>query len=256
MRAKSPAPRRRQLSRVTSAPIGKSATLTPSPLSGNRKANQKPLSRKSSASSRMSDSQTSLDSQDSAQFANFVKTNLQDSGIICSKEDEEVIEDAIEKTLLEIGEEGSNSPMLQIVDGSADQEELEQRNPEKFQKLRELATFNYENISLDDINMAAEEVEEENDDGNRSKPVIEGDFIEESNQSGSGVSYLSIREEDTRDSTDTFYSLKEESEEEKLSDFNEESEEEIDSKKSEKSKSSDSISFEKAFKKLQCQKIQ
>ena len=200
----------------------------------------------------MSDSQTSLDSQDSAQFANFVKTNLQETGIICSQEDEAIINDAIEKTLLEVADEGSNSSMLQIVDGSVDKEEFEQRNPNRFQKLRELANFNDEDISLDDINMAAEDVPEtkQNGDGNRSRPIIEDAINEESNQSCSGISYLSMREEDTRDSTDTFYSLKEESGEESLSDFNEESEGEIDSKKSVKSKSSDSFSFENAFKKL------
>lgn len=195
----------------------------------------------------MSDSQTSLDSQDSAQFANFVKTNLQDSGIICSHEDQEVINDAIEKTLLEIGEGTANSSMLQIVDGRLDKEELEQRNPDRFQKFRDLANLNNDEISLDDINMEAEAVLDtiQHEDGNLSKQSIGG---EESNQSGEN--YLSIREEDTRDSTDTFYSLKEESEDEIFSDLNEQSEEEDDSKKSRKSKSSDNISFEKAFKKF------
>ena len=244
-----------QVSRTTSAPYGsKSKTLTPSPQQGNRKANVRDLSRKSSTSSTIS-RMTDEDSNDSSQFASFVKKSLHDSGIMCSKEDEEVVDDAIEKTLHEVSDGSHNSSihssMMQIIDGSTDKEELEQRNPERFQKLRQLASNNYDDISLDDINMAGEEVLDNIriDDCNQLKPN-ERELNDESNTSGHG--FLNVREEETRDSTDTFYSLQEESEKEVFSDLDEVSEEEKESNKSDKSetRSNDSLSVEKAFKKL------
>ena len=258
--AKSPLSSRRQLSRATSAPYGgKSKTPTPPQHKGNRKIGSRELSRKSSTSSTMSivSRLTDEDSNDSTEFASFVRKNLQDNGIICSKEDEEVVNDAIEKTLYEHSDASNNSSlhssMLQIVDGSVDKEELEQRNPERFQKLRQLASYNYDDISsLDDVNMAGEEVIEnmKTDYISQSRLNVEKEFQDESNQSGN--SFRSVREEETRDSTDTFYSLKEESEEEKFSDLDEVSEEEKNSKKSSNSdsKTSDSLTFENAFKKL------
>ena len=247
---------KRQISRTTSAPYGsKSKTLTPSPKQSNRKANVRELSRKSSTSSAIS-RMTDEDSNDSAEFASFVKKSLHDSGIISSKEDEEVVDDAIEKTLHEVSDGSHNSSlhssMMQIIDGSADKEELEQRNPERFQKLRQLANNNYDDISLDDINMAGEEVFDniEIDDNNQLKPNSLRDHNDESNTSGN--SFLSVQDEETRDSTDTFYSLKEEPEKEFFSDLDEVSEEEKDSSKSNisETKSTDSLSVEKAFKKL------
>ena len=254
-RPNSSLPPKRQVSRTTSAPYGsKSKALTPSPQQGNRKANVRELSRKSSTSSTIS-RMTDEDSNDSSQFASFVKKSLHDSGIMCSKEDEEVIDDAIEKTLHEVSDGSHNSSihssMMQIIDGSTDKEELEQRNPERFQKLRQLASYNYDDISLDDINMADEEVLDniKVDGYNQLKPN-ERELNDESNISGH--SFLSVREEETRDSTDTFYSFQEESEKEVFSDLDEVSEEEKDSNKSNKSetKSNDSLSVETAFKKL------
>ena len=244
--SRSPLPPRKQLSRATSAPYGgKSSVHTPSPQSRHRKANSRELSRKSSTSSTVS-RMTDEDSNDSVQFANFVKKSLHDSGIMSSREDEDVVNDAIEKTLYELSDGSTNSSlhssMLQIIDGSMDKDELDQRNPDRFLKLRELASFN-DDISLADVNMAEEDVEDglQKVDSNQSQPG-EGEINEESNQSGSN---LHSQRRESRDSTDTFYSLKEESEEEKFSDLDEISEEEIDSKKSAKSESKnpDSDSF-------------
>ena len=143
--------------------------------------------------------------------------------------------------------------MLQIVDGSVTKDELDQRNPDRFQKLRELASFNDDDISLDNVNLAEEEIVEvmQRDDSNPSNSHFVGKVNGESNHSGTDSPRR--REEERRDSTDTFYSLKEESEEsedEKFSDLDEISEEDVDSKKSVKSdsKSSDSISFKNALK--------
>ena len=200
---------------------------------------------------------TDEDSNDSAQFASFVKKSLHDSGIISSKDDEDVIDDAIEKTLFELSDGSANSSlhssMLQIVDGSMGKDELDQRNPDRFQKLRELASFNDDDICLDDVNLADEETAEttQKDDSNPSNTLFVGEVDGESKKSSPDSRRR--QEEDRRDSTDTFYSLKEESEEsedEKFSDLGEISEEDIDSKKSVRSdsKSSDSISFKNALK--------
>ena len=240
---------RKQLSRATSAPYGGKSTT--SPQSRTRKPNSRELSRKSSTSSTIS-RMTDEDSNDSAQFASFVKKSLHDSGVISSKEDEDVVNDAIEKTLFELSDGSANSSlhssMLQIVDGSVAKDELDQRNPDRFQKLRELASFNDDDISLDNVNLAEEEIVEvmQKDDSH-----FGGKVNGESNHSGTDSQRR--EEEESRDSTDTFYSLKEESEEsedEKFSDLDEISEEDVDSKKSVKSdsKSSDSISFKNALK--------
>ena len=240
---------RKQLSRATSAPYGGKSTT--SPQSRTRNANSRELSRKSSTSSTIS-RMTDEDSNDSAQFASFVKKSLHDSGIISSKEDEDVVNDAIEKTLFELSDGSANSSlhssMLQIVDGSVGKDELDQRNPDRFQKLRELASCNDDDISLDDVHLAEEEIVEvmQKDDSHYIREVNG-----ESNHSGTDSQRR--QEEERRDSTDTFYSLKEESEEsedEKFSDLDEVSEEDVDSKKSVKSdsKSSDSISFKNALK--------
>ena len=245
---------RKQLSRATSAPYGGKSTT--SPQSRTRNANSRELSRKSSTSSTIS-RMTDEDSNDSAQFVSFVKKSLHDSGIISSKEDEDVVNDAIEKTLFELSDGSANSSihssMLQIVDGSVTKDELDQRNPDRFQKLRELASFNDDDISLDNVNLAEEEIVEvmQRDDSNPSNSHFVGKVNGESNHSGTDSPRR--REEERRDSTDTFYSLKEESEEsedEKFSDLDEISEEDVDSKKSVKSdsKSSDSISFKNALK--------
>ena len=241
-----PLPQKQPLSRATSAPFGKSRSP---------KTNTRNLSRKSSTSStisRMSDE----DSNESSQFASFVKRNLHDSGVISSIEDEEVVNDAIGMVLSELSDGSANSSMhssmIQIVDGSMDKEDMEKRNPERFQKLRALASCSDMDVSLDDINLADEEVVENfgKADSSHLKVFVEGDFNEESNQSGN--SFLSMRDEDTKDSTDTFYSIQEGSDEDKVSDPDEISEDENGPKKITKSdsKSSDSFSFETAFKNL------
>ena len=241
-----PLPQKQPLSRATSAPFGKSRSP---------KTNTRNLSRKSSTSStisRMSDE----DSNESSQFASFVKRNLHDSGVITSIEDEEVVNDAIGMVLSELSDGSANSSMhssmIQIVDGSMDKEDMEKRNPERFQKLRALASCSDMDVSLDDINLADEEVVENfgKADSSHLKVFVEGDFNEESNQSGN--SFLSMRDEDTKDSTDTFYSIQEGSDEDKVSDPDEISEDENGPKKITKSdsKSSDSFSFETAFKNL------
>ena len=244
-----PLPQKQPLSRTASAPFGGKSR---SPKTNTRKLE---LSRKSSTSSTMS-RMSDEDSNESSQFASFVKRNLHDSGVISSVEDEEVVNDAIGMVLSELSDGSANSSMhssmIQIVDGSMDKEDMEKRNPERFQKLRALASCNDDDVSLDDVNLADESVMEnlQRADSSHLKVFVEGDFNEESNQSGN--SFLSMRDEDTKDSTDTFYSIQEGSDEDKVSDLDEVSEDENGPKKITKSdsKSSDSFSFEAAFKNL------
>ena len=77
------------------------------PPTGTRKLSKK-------ASRNISDSRSSRISSEgsddsSSSFSLFVKNNLQEKGLICNKEDELLIENAIKKTLLEheMEEEGS-----------------------------------------------------------------------------------------------------------------------------------------------------
>ena len=215
---KSPAASRRphtSLFRTSSAPQG--ATLTPP--TGTHKLSKK-------ASRNISDSRSSRISSEgsddsSSSFSLFVKNNLQEKGLICNKEDEQLIENAIKKTLLEHEMEEEGSGMILEINCAKEKGEQPQqfsKNQEKYQKLRELSNFNYDDMSLDDINIAADELlfnshEEQVDPMvarmDESTPeIVSGDSkISSENQSSS------VYEEDTRDSTDTFYSVPEEPEE-------------------------------------------
>ena len=215
---KSPAASRRphtSLFRTSSAPQG--ATLTPP--TGTRKLSKK-------ASRNISDSRSSRISSEgsddsSSSFSLFVKNNLQEKGLICNKEDELLIENAIKKTLLEHEMEEEGSGMILEINCAREKGEQPQqfrKSQEKYQKLRELSNFNYDDMSLDDINIAAEELLFNSHDGqvdpmvasmDESTPeIVSGDSkISSKNQSSS------VYEEDTRDSTDTFYSVPEEPEE-------------------------------------------
>ena len=212
---KSPAASRRphtSLFRTSSAPQG--ATLTPP--TGTRKLSKK-------ASRNISDSRSSRISSEgsddsSSSFSLFVKNNLQEKGLICNKEDEQLIENAIKKTLLEHEMEEEGSGMILEINCAREKGEQLRKNQEKYQKLRELSNFNYDDMSLDDINIAADELlfnshEEQVDPMvarmDESTPeIVSGDSkISSENQCSS------VYEEDTRDSTDTFYSVPEEPEE-------------------------------------------
>ena len=242
MQPKSPMNPRRQVVRTISAPPGKTSSTPPSTTMTRRRKDTKTSrknstdSRTSSIGSRMSDD----DSNDSSQFSLYAKSMLHEKGIIHSKEDEKVINTAIEKIMLETSEEDITNTMMVVVDGSENSEEQEQRNPERFKRLRELANFDYSDVTLDDINMAADDVLDEFQKEDSFQSETTGDQVFEvcnevdelksdcSNQSGHLTVYNN--EEDTRHSTDTFYSLKEESEEDK-----------------DESKSSESFSFERSF---------
>ena len=153
---KSPAAVRRphtSLFRTSSAPQG--ATLTP-PI-GTRKLSKKASKNISDSRSSRISSEGSDDSNSS--FSLFVKNNLQEKGLICNKEDEQLIENAIKKTLLEheMDEEGSGMT-LEINCAKEKGEKQFRKNEEKYQKLQELSNFNYDDMSLDDINTAADEL--------------------------------------------------------------------------------------------------
>jgi hypothetical protein len=245
-------PPRRQLSRTISAPPGKTSTTPPSSMMTNRRKNSK-SSRKNSTSSRMSSDANDDDSNDSSQFSTYVQNSL--GGLICSKEDEDIIKAAIEKTLLENNQSNTDNPMIVntdnpmivVVDGSETNEEQEKRNPEKYQKFSALSSLDNNDVSLDDINMAAEDVPDafHKDDSYQSAMAYDHgsealNDIEELRNAASNQSNnlnVAMNDEDTRDSTDTFYSLKEESDEDK-----------------DDSKSSENFSFERSFNLLSTKK--
>ena len=213
---KSPAAVRRphtSLFRTSSAPQG--ATLTPP--TGTRKLSKK-------ASRNISDSRSSRISSEgsddsSSSFSLFVKNNLQEKGLICNKEDEQLIENAIKKTLLEheMEEEGSGM-ILEINCAKEKGEQQFGKNQEKYQKLQELSNFNYDDMSLDDINTAADELlfnshEEQVDPTAARMDESTPEIIKRDSKMSSENPSSSVHEEDTRDSTDTFYSVQEEPEE-------------------------------------------
>jgi hypothetical protein len=187
------------------------------------------------------------DSNDSSQFSTYVQNSLLEKGLICSKEDEDIIKAAIEKTLLENNQSNTDNPMIVVVDGSETNEEQEKRNPEKYQKFSALSSLDNNDVSLDDINMAAEDVPDafHKDDSYQSAMAYDhgsealNDIEELRNAASNQSNHLNfaINDEDTRDSTDTFYSVKEESDEDK-----------------DDSKSSGTFSFEKSFNLLSTKK--
>ena len=211
---KSPAAVRRphtSLFRTSSAPQG--ATLTP-PISTRKLSKKASRNISDSRSSRIS-SEGSDDS--SSSFSLFVKNNLQEKGLICNKEDEQLIENAIKKTLLEHEMEEEGSGMILEINCAKEKGEQQQqfgKNKEKYQKLQELSNFNYDDMSLDDINTAADELLFDSHEEQVARmdesttEIIKRDSKMSSENPSSGV-----HEEDTRDSTDTFYSVPEEPEE-------------------------------------------
>ena len=215
---KSPAAVRRphtSLFRTSSAPQG--ATLTP-PISTRKLSKKASRNISDSRSSRIS-SEGSDDS--SSSFSLFVKNNLQEKGLICNKEDEQLIENAIKKTLLEHEMEEEGSGMILEINCAKEKGEQQQqfgKNKEKYQKLQELSNFNYDDMSLDDINTAADELlfnshEEQVDQMAARMDESTTEIIKRDSKMSSENPSSGVHEEDTRDSTDTFYSVPEEPEE-------------------------------------------
>ena len=170
----------------------------------------------------------------SSSFTMFVKNNLQEKGIIVDKEDEDIVNNAIEKILSANGMQEDTSGMVEVVSRPKEHEEQDQqRNPERYQKFRELSTgnINDDDTSLDDINMAGDEFLPDLQLSELTQSDMTGEEVvgevnnEDSNHSANEC--IGYDEEDTRDSIDTFYSVKEEPEDE--------------------SEDSDEFSFEKSF---------
>ena len=73
---------------------------------GSNKKDTKTAS-KNASGARMSDD----DSNDPSHFSSFVKHSLQEEGILCNEDDEKMIDNAIERTLLEVDKRSSNNPV-------------------------------------------------------------------------------------------------------------------------------------------------